>query len=254
MSSSSLAGGLGRSLAGSGGAGGPRAILGPALVEYWDAELGIALASSAVDTWTGQKLGTVVQAPGAANRPSYGVDATYFGGRAVVQFSATHTLTSADVGVLLAAGSRPYILTIWRQRAAPLGGRLWQLNRSAGVDDQQALYIPQNFVRQYTGGVNQDLVLPAPTANSSAHFVECWLNATSGLNGSVDGVDVAPLGAATGSMDGDVRQVNFATLGTGRTDSNENASIAWFGLVSSQPTAGQRTALRAWARGRYGTP
>lgn len=103
----------------------PTALLAPYLKDYWDSNLGITLVSGAVDSWTGQKLGIVLSAPGAGNRPVYGADSTYFGGKSVVQAAATGSkyLAISDYGadiVPTGANSNIWIMVVGRLRTASI--------------------------------------------------------------------------------------------------------------------------------------
>jgi hypothetical protein len=230
--------------------GSPPTVLGSLLVEYWDSTLGIALTSGNVDTWTGQKLGTVVSAPGAGARPLYGVDGGYFRGDSLVQcIGETRTLTSLDVGELLAASSRPYVFALFVRKSGGPGGRAWQLNKNATFDSQVMFSLPSDPTHRVVAGGSHDLTTAVSV--DTAHFAEYWLNGGTGFHVGVDGSETAAADAtATSGLDFSVRQVSFATLGTGLTAAGDTVSFRYFGLCSSEPSAAQRGALLAWARSK----
>ena len=101
---------------------GPREILGSNLVEWWDSMAGVGLVSGAVDTWTGQKLGVVLSAPAAGQRPVYGADGTNFGSASVVQCARTGSkyVVGTAASDIFAAGSHPFMLWVGRYRAQPI--------------------------------------------------------------------------------------------------------------------------------------
>jgi hypothetical protein len=102
-----------------GGRGAPatyQSILGPLLVEMWHSQLGIALASGNVDTWTGQIGGRVLQAASAGRRMLYQTDAAFSSGKLFPISVAGSTSGVEGVGLtpFFLSGSRPWIISVFR--------------------------------------------------------------------------------------------------------------------------------------------
>lgn len=139
--------------------------LAPYLKEFWDSDEGIALVSGAVNSWTGQKLGIVLSAPAASNRPAYGADSTYFRGRDVVQCATTGSkyLRLLDYGSDLwtgGAASTPYLLAIGRLRTP------------SSVDSSRAVALMPASSAEHvylghsiTTGINRSFVRDSGTTN-----------------------------------------------------------------------------------------
>lgn len=62
-------------------------ILGANLLEIWHSGFGVSTSSNYVTSWTGQKLGIVLQPIASQYRPFYQTDGAYFRGKPIVKFT-----------------------------------------------------------------------------------------------------------------------------------------------------------------------
>lgn len=223
-------------------------------VEYWHSELGVSLVGGEVDSWTGQLQGTVLAtANGAAQRPAYGVDGSFFGGRPVVRSAITGTryLKSAVVAPLVLAGSKPHIYWIMRWRTAA---------------DQNTAVVFADSLPTATAGMlhlvsSTDLwaywyphspVVRTGLPNTSVCTSETFINSAGAEVFRFNGTSI--VGATTGlSCPGDLRAVQ---IGGDRNRANAAAdgSFAFVLLCASEMTAPELAALNAWATAYWGTP
>lgn len=238
--------GLGNQASGAGAS--YQAILGPLLVEMWHASLGIALVGSAVDTWTGQIRGTVLQAPAAAQRPVYGADGSNFGGQSVVQCAAASIkcLKASGLTGFLASGSRPWTSNVVRFR--DLAGT------APFVNDIGTAATDEHRVRANTGGTSFQYFLAA-TGTSSAGAANTNVNSLvgwgDGTNGMVAVNGVVSSGANISSLVNDVTALALAVAITTNSVIS-NTSHAHYLVCSAAPSAAQQAAVLALQRSEWG--
>ena len=236
------------------GGGTPATILGANLVEYWDSTAGVGLVSGAVDTWTGQKLGIVLSAAAAGNRPAYGADSTYFLGKSAVQCAISGSKYLRATGLaLLSAGSRPYIAMIHRLRVVTPATDTRSLSLATAGDDSIAKYqVAGTTVRAFVKSAAAYPAIGSATPDTTSHFSEIWMNAATGLHIREDlGTDYANA-AVTGTLDDGATAV---WVGCNRSAAQlTDLSVAAIMVCAAEPTTAQKVALREWSRSTWGTP
>lgn len=232
-----LASQLGNSMAGARGLYDQlSALFGATLLEAWDSELGIALASGAVDTWTGQKRGVVLSAAAAGNRPAYGADGSSFRGRNVVQCAvsgAKYLRNTAIAPDLIAAVAAPYTLTICRQRTALNNNTIFTYGSTASQFELYAFSGTGNVDGagcRAASADRQQLSADAYTAN--VKMLEIWCAGT-GLN-IRHNVGTAATNAAGTATTG---ALNRLTIGAGFAGATPNdLSVRSHLLLSTKPS------------------
>lgn len=168
----------------------PWDLLGAYLKDYWISDAGISLVGGNVDTWTGQKLGIVLTAPAAGNRPTYGADTGYFNEQDVVQTATTGTkyLRNVDYGSdLYATGANCYSFAVCRLRSVPTSAAyvgavlglsnagLAQMHFWYGASDTLEAVAGKDFgVVRDSGNVNRHTTGEAYSA--SAKMLEFWVD------------------------------------------------------------------------------
>lgn len=218
-------------------------LLSPYLAEYWDAALGYALVSGDVDTWTGQKLGTVLQAPGASQRPDFTAQNAALNNRPSVDCAITDTKYIRHAATdLLPSGIRPYILMVSRKRTASASTAFDFLTAGSAVVRRIATDSTTTFRAVTAGNVS---VLDRSPLDTLGHVHEFWTDASTGTHYALDGSAVTNAGetAATASAATQIR------LGIGSDE-----SIAWFGVALTTPPSDVRARALAIAQQRWGTP
>jgi hypothetical protein len=232
----------------------PPSILGSLLVEYWESDLGIALASGAVDTWTGQKLGKVLSAPGAANRPSYGADGSNFHSKSVVGLVGGVTpleLIGSSLA-LTAGGTRPSFVLVCRMSVTHSLANAYPLVLDDGAGTGQLLYIvkpgdvPGNAYVAFTGA---SAVVRTPFDGAS-HADECSSSTVPVGSFFRDGASVGTPSAP--AVEAAVDRVYMGHQFEGLTDGT--FVVAGLYVLSAQMSAAQRSAFRVYCQGRWGTP
>lgn len=243
----SLAGSLGRSLAG-GGAGELFETLGVANVyDAWDSLQGIGLVGGEVDTWTG-RLGTVLSAPSAITRPTYGADGGNFNGSSVVQTTivGSRRLVNTAISPVIVAGSKVFQAVVGRWRVVPTPVTLFArpvelLNGGIG----QHTYSGLN-----DGGTNEyhsfqlDSTFDAPAAatdnlDTSPHVV--WLYNDASMVIAVDGTTVGTNAAA--NFSGNIDRIGVSRAAPFSAD----FSVRYYVVCDAMPSAAQRAAFLAGA-------
>jgi hypothetical protein len=242
------------------GGEGAASILGPLFIEWWDSELGIALAGGAVDTWTGQHRGIVLQAAAVNQRLAYTtVDAAFghrpsLSGDGVLSRLRALGLSGADVP---AAGTRPYLACVIRYPVLIVDGLNHELVNLelAGAADRLTLSSHGTAVTSdlnigelsYGGAVATTTVM-----GTNTHLVEGWVTSGNVITLAVDGVVVGtdPGGSTIGSVD------SYAVFGSVGGGPNRACKfdMSYLALCTAAPSTTQRTALHAWSRVRWGTP
>lgn len=242
-----------RGIRGAEDASGPvtyQSILGPLLVEMFDASLGIATVSGAVDTWTGQVGGRVVQAPGAGQRPVYAADGTRFSSKPVVQCAVTGSLCLRGVGLsqIFANTTRPWTYTVGRARNATPGAFSTLTDAGVnGVSDECTLRVnSSNQIEAFTSGIGSAV---GPAADVARHSFQQYLDGTN-LNLAIDNAVVGTF-AAPG-----VNTFHAVTaIGVGCDASNPihlcDATVALYLLCSAKPSAAQISAVEALSLAQY---
>ena len=233
---------------------GPREILGSNLINWWDSAAGIGLVSGAVDTWTDQIGGVIVQAPAAANRCVYAADTGYFRERSVVQTSATGPLYlyKALAATIWQVGAFPYVACIHRQRTTTAdNARVVQVGRGGSTD---VLLQHTSYAATMIARIRGTAALPSLTnaATAIANLSESWSDGANqflSLNGaaSTSTALVGGLPLAQTSMG-----IGATSDGTGGQPGN--MSIRHIMFCTAVPTAALRAALLRYARGDSGTP
>ncbi len=229
----------------------PASILGSNLREWWDARYGVTAVANEADTWSGQKLGLVLSAPTAGERPPYVADGTEFMSRPVIQTSATDYIRSTDLGVdLHAAGSRPYVACLARLRAVAVTDIIWKHQRAGGTAD-----VGTCFASSTTPGLRSKWAAASGEANggnrnTSTHWIECWLTAAGEAAIAVDGGTTVVAGTGI-TLSNAVRQL---AIGNNLAGATGPVSMAVLIEATAAPTAQQRLDLRSWAQREWGAP
>ena len=236
--SQDLAGDLSQSLS---GLTAPHVLLAAYLLDYWDSLAGIGLVSGAVDTWTGQKLGIILSAAAAGNRPAYGADAGYFREKSVVQSAVpTKFVRLADYGSDLftgGSGSTPYVISIHRLRnknatrcyALTLG----PAGTTTHLEQSNAATTGNEFARiRDSASINKD-VSAAAAYTAAACMREIWSNSAVSTRLNM-GTTYTTAGAAGIASDiGNVRRIGVGARGDGNNPSDY--SHRWIAVCTSKP-------------------
>ena len=230
---------------------GPREILGSNLVEYWDSTAGIGLVSSAADTWTGQKLGLVLTAPAAGQRPVYGADGSNFGGASVVQCAITNS-KCMNIPVsgtnFFTTGQKPFILWVGRYRTLTAAQ-----TTAFFVQDTASTQVTTTGV--FTGGVNwfsQWFSVSARTdgaaVTTSPVTVRTDLRASDGKNEL--GIDSAAL-VVSGTGAAITVNINVAQIGNDRGARFSDTSHRGLILCAAVPTTAEIAALYRYVNAEW---
>jgi hypothetical protein len=210
-----------------------QSILGGLFVELWDAQLSIGLVGGALDTWTGQRLGTVLSAPTSSNRPAFAIDGTAFGGLPVVQtdFATTKYLAASGLPSLAAAGSFPWATVRYRSRVT---GE----NQAAVFNlDSPTQSLDFSLMTNGTGTNFRRFGMPLSALDGAAldtvvHTVSTW---NDGVNRNLK-VDGALVTSATAV--GCTANMTQVSVGASQTASNKaTTSVASILICSAYPGA-----------------
>lgn len=225
-----------------------RSILGPLLVEMWDARRGVARTGANVTSWTGGVLGTVLSVP-AAN-PQYAADGTHFLGKPVVQtaVSGSTGLRIANTGsTFLATGLRPWTFSVTRLRALGAVDNTQYTMLDFGVNATSDRHLIQHFRNVGATVRNLRATLSGATAtgpdpfDTSPHTVQAWLD---GANANLT-VDTTNYQTASVQTLG----ANCTAIGVGCAASAavqfSDFSHALHLVCSAKPSAGQIAAIKA---------
>lgn len=219
------------------------------LVEWWDASLGIGLVSGLVDTWTGQKRGIVLTAPGTSNRPSYTIDVAFRNRLAISESNVNATqLRSPDTisPDVVAAGARPYTISVWHWVGSPIASLTTILlvgNIPAGGSNLFGHYVAVNndvVTCSYNGATSAATIAGVGT---KLHTLEFWADGTNlnvRDNGNLQAV------AFTGSLN--VAAISVRDNTQGGTDNN-----VFHAIFTSKPSDAYIAELKNWLRIRYGS-
>lgn len=233
------------------------------LVEYWDATLGYALVDDEVDTWTGQHAGTVLQAPGASQRPSYESSSVNFAGRPVVvtdRATARYMTTAVDA-LSIPANSQPYVFAVARN-----------LETSLATDNHvcAGLFTNTNFsVAWITTGANgretriwtqpgspfvSQTFRIAPGTTTTPALFEIWHDG-SAAHGAINEVEPAVIKSPGGGADGtgtffEITQAAIGSGVNGDPATGGSFEITLWGIALNT-TSDERAAFRDYASGLY---
>jgi hypothetical protein len=227
------------------------------LVDYWDSAYGVTLVGGAADTWASMRRGYTVArtATDASSRPVYGADGTNFNSMPVIQCSTAGKamLTGGDdttnfPAALALSGTRPYIFHVLRNRDnAHIRLAEWQ--KPGASTFEMVLYDLVGFTF-----IGSSTASPDTTASddTTPHLIECWNDATTGAHLVVDGTDTN-LAGQTSAIANDIKRLSVGQISSNHNQVT-NSSHALMGICTAVPSAGERTALRAYCQKRWGTP
>lgn len=221
-----------------------QSILGANLVAMWHSQLGIALVSGKVDTWTDQIGGVVLQAPAAATRPLYQADGTAFGGKSVVYGTIVDLSYLRNLALpagLLPVGSTPWMFWVWRIRT--IGTKnIFDIESAAAV--QLNVYMnASNDLRLFATGADRVTLAPFSTGRQAVSSYIDGANAKINVDGSITSGAYASTTTAVATK----LAVNAATSGSLPGDQ----SFALGLLCVTPPSAAQETAIRALALAEF---
>lgn len=163
-----------------------RKIAGMLSLEMLHCSAGVAVASAAAISWTGQILGLVVPAPSTPKRPPYTSDGTVFAGKPVVQpaLSGLKYLRGTGLPQLFATGTRPWTFVIGRFRIA--NASLVSILADAGVtavSDDASLRV--GSTNHYEANVAGYSTCVGGVADTARHSFQNFLDGAK-LNLSID--------------------------------------------------------------------
>lgn len=229
----------------------PATIFGGALVEWWDAKLGVTATDGKVSAWTGQAQGVVLK-PGPGGAPALESEAPYFGGQPVVRTSkqgATSLMAHLD-RPLMPAGARPYVAVAYRARSRSYNSaRIVQINEPSGKAGF-GLYEEDNATRtvyapEWPAKPTSYLQAGRLDQSDEVTLAELWIDvdgahyARNGLEYPFDRTTAQPL--STG----------LSFVGIGDIDGGgqpSDASFAQVVMLSAPPSAAQRADYLAYVR------
>lgn len=233
---------------GSSGAVDPyKAILGSNMLLEYHSQLGIALVGGAVDTWTDQINGVVVQAPGATQRPVYGADGTHFSGKSVVQTATTATLflqTTAMSPALFPSGTRPYIFARLRYTGPLNDIRNWY-ELSSATQNELLVYNLNNDTRVLSDGADRNTAQPTNLTAGIVLSQSSWADGVSmNMKQNAGAVHAVAYAGATATACTNVGIGNAAHNGS---TNSANLSFALLIACAAYPGVSAETALYAQA-------
>jgi hypothetical protein len=244
-----------------------QSILGPLLVEMWHSYLnpvdvgggvmvgsGIALAGGAfVDTWTGQKLGYVLQAPAAGNRPVYAADGGAFTGRSVVQTASAGSLCLITANLsppLFATGTRPWLWCVCRLRTISGGANntYIEIVDNPVTRAQPVLFSLNGNVTAQDGATN---ATAASYADTGVHAYVTGYSAAGAIQLISDTAVLATAGSGL-SIQNASGGAKLSVGGAFNWTSASNLSIATVLALSAAPSAAQQAAMLALDKADWG--
>jgi len=221
-----------------------QSILGSNLVAMWHSQLGIALVSGKVDTWTDQIGGIVLQALGAATRPLYQPDGTAFGGNNVVYGTTVDASCLVNTTIpagLIPVGSTPWILDTMRVRAVSVANIVCA---QSAATFQSAGYInAANDMRLSVIGADRVTLSPFNNAVRNYSFY------IDGTNANINNNGVITSGVYAGTTTAVVAK--FAVNANAAGGAAGDLSHALVLVCRTPPTAGQEAAVRALATAEF---
>ena len=224
-----------------------RQILGSTMVECWHAQYGIGLVGGAVDTWTGQIAGTVLQAPGAGNRMAYGADGSNWRGMSVctsVRATPTYVTGTTGISALLPIGSQPYTFRVQRYTSAAVANQS-PFNILTGDARCHKAYtnVGPPLRPAYFSSVTN--LTPAGATDQAPHAFEESFSDGTNSDLSLDGVSLASAALNVQLTSAATRvDIGYDTA-TPRGCDGVHALVI---LCTSRPTAAQRAAVLSIAR------
>ncbi len=192
------------------------------------------------DSWTDQRTGFALVAPGSSQRPVYLSDSTHFAGRRSIQCALIgFKYLQGDFGsAYLASATRPYTLAVVRNRTAPVV-EARMLETSGGVSLRETLLWASGDQSVNAKRESFQYGLGASSLTQAPHVVELWSTTTAGyirLNGGTS----ASLAGANGVLSG---QIDRITVGANRVGTvNCDGTIVELHCFTTYP--GDAIALR----------
>lgn len=226
-------------------------IFGGKLLEYWDAGLGYALVSGDVDTWTGQKLGTVVQAPGASQRPDWNAADAEFNGQPSIDFHATDNRYLQFFGAnFFTTGSYFWCFAVFRDRSQAAVSHPIVVVRHAATGRNYAVVGDNPGNRIALLNFNATLNISVANADDDAHAFFVFFG-PSGSSIQRDG-GAAVTDPYNTAIANDCDRLFFAG---NASSTGGDISLAWIGMGrGAPPSEGALSAALSFSRGRWGTP
>lgn len=225
--------------------------LGGLATEIWHSQLGIATFSGFADTWTGQLLGTVVQAVigDTTTRPAYAPDASFTTGLSALQFDGVNDTLRIVNGPTIQTVARPGWILVGRLRAAPAT----QQTLLGSVDNPVTSTIPSIY--KVAGGALAADYFPTGSVNTgatligtTAHFMEARMRASDNKAVvSLDTVDTVGSGSAAISVS--LKSVYF---GNDRGANYSQLTLHMAILLKDEASPAQRAAVYRRARVEFG--
>lgn len=218
-------------------------------VEYWHGELGASAASA-----VGQIAGITLPANGA---PTVGPDGAFFNGRNV--YKSTTSGSAYWRGAALASGipsgAKPWVYAIGRWRSVPGGADkcLVGLDRS-GASAECDLRVDSTGNRN-TFSTSGYCVATNGVGDTNVHRIWAWANASAPFNVgnlTVDDVNATGTSTTTG-VSGSITGISIGGHG-GSVYGVSDASVAFYLICLTTPSAGEISALNAWAQSYWGAP
>ena len=224
--------------------------------EYWHGEIGASAASA-----VGQIVGHTLTGNGT---PSVAADGAHFKGKTVYQSAVTGSKgwTGTGLTTTLAIGSRPYVAAICRTRTLVTadGGDITAFDVGGSApDDQQRLIYAGNagtdvfrYSRRFQAATRS--ASSGDIQDTNVHFFELYIDATLGIVLVMDGVQIANSAAfgVTAGLESAVNRFSIGRLAAVSANYSDT-SLAFLLVCSAKPSYQERLALRAYARGYWGS-
>lgn len=185
-----------------------RRIAANLLVEIWHAGYGLALSGPNIISWTGWFGSRVLPAPAVPQRPPYGVDASAFSIKQVVQIfkSGTKILNGTGLAILAASGTYLALYTRSRFRSLSVGDILVNpVPASGSFSVALRLHNPAPPNLEATNAVSANAT--SAVSDSNVHGFSGWVSASE-LGVRVDAA-VSTDGPGAHSMGGDITRVQL---------------------------------------------
>lgn len=224
-----------------------QSILGPT-GWLWHSQLGVALDTGEVQSWTDQVLGFTQTAPSSVTRPTYVADGTNFRGLPVIgiQDAADKRLALTPTpSILIPTGSRPWLCVVGRIAAFPAAGSKWLFRIIDAGQTTAVLSLrinPTQLIAELAGDIGG-----AFSDTTSVHTFEAYLTAAGVQVVEVDGVVFATGGTGLSTA------IDADRVSTGNNaGSVADAFIALAACRPTTPPDAQRAQFRTLAKAEFG--
>jgi hypothetical protein len=222
------------------------------LVDWWEGAYGVALVSTEVDKWWGQKLnaGIPLAAPAASNRCTQTATNAAFNNRATVNsdYSGSNYLKATPATPPILATDKPCVLMVCRASATWAAAHLDTFFALGDSGSPYRVWMglggsPGNW-RSFLDGSSQLNVSASETVAAFVRFQR-----QSGAGGFVLQVGASTASGTGSALSADVTDLSFGATRSGGDGAKCEAALII--LLRDIPSAGELSAIAAYATERY---